>query len=210
MRGLHSAVAAIGFTLAVLPAFAQSAPASQAEPGQTASVAPVIPADQQATKEQIEKFFEVARMHKQMDQLMNMLPEIISQSFQEQMKSVNAQLPPGKRLMPQDQAALQKVMNKYMQKALAIYPVDEMLADAVPVYQRHFTKSDIDAVIAFYNSPAGQRMLDEQPAVMQEYMPIVTSHMQERSKHLADEMNAEIKQLVNPELAAPKSPANPE
>ncbi|HKF49732.1 MAG TPA: DUF2059 domain-containing protein [Terracidiphilus sp.] len=193
-----------------MPAFAQSPQASQVGPDQAASGSSAVPPDQQATKEQIEKFFEVARMHKQLDQMLNMLPEIIAQSFRDQMKSVNDQLPPGKRLMPEDQAALQKVMNKYMQQALTIYSVDEMIADAVPVYQRHLSKSDADAVIAFYRSSAGQRLLDEQPAILQEYMPIVTSHMQERSKRLTDEMNAEIRQIVKPEFADPKSPAKPE
>ena len=113
--------------------------------------------------------------------------------------------------MPQDQAAFERVMKKYMQQALTIYPVDEMIADAVPVYQRHISKSDIDTVIAFYSSATGQRLLDEQPAIMSEYMAIVMSHMQDRSKRLTDAMETEIQQILKSgPTNAGKSTANPE
>jgi uncharacterized protein len=51
--------------------------------------------------------------------------------------------------------------------------MDEMLNDMIPIYQRHFTKSDIDALIAFYSSPAGQKFLHETPAVTAETMRAV-------------------------------------
>jgi hypothetical protein len=53
------------------------------------------------------------------------------------------------------------------------FPMDEMLNDMIPIYQRHFTKSDIDALIAFYSSPAGQKFLHETPAVTAETMRAV-------------------------------------
>lgn len=31
----------------------------------------------------------------------------------------------------------------------------------VTVYQKHFTKSDVEALIGFYSSPTGQKMLRE-------------------------------------------------
>jgi hypothetical protein len=191
-----------GLALMALTAFAQS-PSSPKTPATQPAAASVIPSDQQATKEQIEKLFEVMRLKKQMQSMMGMMPQIILQSFQAQMKNINETLPPGKRLMPQDQAALEKVMNKYMQRATEVYPVDEMIADAIPVYQRHISRTDADAVIAFYSSSAGQRILEEQPAIMSEYMAIVTGHMQDLMKPLADEMKAEMQEIVKPDLTEP-------
>ena len=46
----------------------------------------------------------------------------------------------------------------------------------------------MDAFIAFYQSPAGQHLLDAQPAIMQEYMPLVMNRMKERSKALTDDL----------------------
>ena len=197
-----------GLALIALTAFAQSPSGPETSATQPAAAA-LIPPDQQATKEQIEKFFEVMRLKKQMESMMGMMPQLIVQSFQAQMKSINEKLPPGKRLMPQDQAALEKIMDKYMRRATEIYPVDEMIADAIPVYQRHVSRTDVDAAIAFYSSPTGQHILDEQPAIMSEYMAIVMGHMQDRTKRLTDEMEAEIQKLVKPDLADPGASGRP-
>ena len=40
----------------------------------------------------------------------------------------------------------------------------------VPVYQKHFTSAEIDQLIAFYQSPIGQKLVKEQPAIVQESM----------------------------------------
>jgi hypothetical protein len=208
---------AIGWVLSAHLCGAQTAPSTPA-PAATSTpsvpagpAATTIPPDQQATTEQIEKLFEVMRLRKQMESMMNMMPRVVEQSYRTEMKNINAQLPPGKRIMPQDQVAAEKVMNKYMQQALSIYPVDEMIADAIPVYQRHISGFDIDTVTAFYSSPTGQRLLDEQPAIISEYMAIVMSHMQDRSKRLTDAMEAEIQQIVKPDLTdTGKSVAKPE
>ena len=70
---------------------------------------------------------------------------------------------------------MQKVMSKYVGKAMDLYPADEMLADMTAIYQRHLSKDDVDGLIAFYSSPAGQHLLDAQPVIAKEYMPMVMS-----------------------------------
>jgi hypothetical protein len=83
-----------------------------------------------------------------------------------------------------------------------------MLEDMSGLYQRHLSGSDVDAFIAFYASPAGQHLLDAQPAIMQEYMPLVMSRMQQRSKALNDELMKEIDEIVKSRApAADKPPA---
>ena len=42
----------------------------------------------------------------------------------------------------------------------------------VPVYAKNLESADIDELIRFYSSPAGQRFLDRQPVIMQESMAI--------------------------------------
>lgn len=193
-----------GLVLAALPIFARPQSGQEISTTSPASTAaPALPPDQQATKEQIEKLFDVLRLRKQMQQMLGMMPAVVQQSFQDQMKNLSANLPPGKQLTAQDEAALEKVMNKYMQEAIGAYPVEEMLTDAIPVYQRHVSRTDADAVIAFYSSPPGQRLLDEQPAIMNEYMPIVMSHMQERTKHLTEDMAADMRKALQQESAVP-------
>jgi hypothetical protein len=49
-------------------------------------------------------------------------------------------------------------------------PLDEMVEAVVAVYQRHFTKTDVEELVRFYSSPVGQKVLHEQPQMMQESM----------------------------------------
>jgi hypothetical protein len=48
-----------------------------------------------------------------------------------------------------------------------------MLSDMIPIYQRHFTKTEIDALSAFFSSPPGQKYLHEIPAVTAETMKAI-------------------------------------
>ncbi|MFL9831472.1 DUF2059 domain-containing protein [Flavobacterium sp. ST-87] len=40
----------------------------------------------------------------------------------------------------------------------------------IPIYDKYYTESDIDQLIAFYNSPIGKKMIATMPQVMQESM----------------------------------------
>ena len=69
-------------------------------------------------------------------------------------------------------------MERQSADLLKNFPLDDMLNDMIPVYQRHFTKSDIDALITFYSSPPGQKFLHEMPAVTAETMQAVYPRIQ--------------------------------
>jgi hypothetical protein len=50
---------------------------------------------------------------------------------------------------------------------------EESMVDLlVPVYMKHFSEEDLDAAIAFHESPAGKRFIAAQPLVLQESMRI--------------------------------------
>ena len=72
-------------------------------------------------------------------------------------------------------------LNQEAEEMWKNFPVDQMLEDAVPVYQKHLTKTDVDAMISFYSSPTGQKLLREMPAIMSEGMqamyPDIQKHM---------------------------------
>jgi hypothetical protein len=178
----------MGLALASLGALAQQLPATAAPAA--------IPADQQPTKEQLAKLFEVMRLRQQLDGVMKAMPAMIQQNIQEQAKDLASKLPGGAALTPEKQAELDKIVSKFMQKALNIYTVDEMIGDMTVLYQRHLSRSDVDAFIAFYNSPAGEHLLDQQPAIMQEYMPLVMTRMRERSKAINDELLKELQECT--------------
>lgn len=199
MTKLKSVSAIIALALAaVMP---QSMNAQQA--AQTPSS---IPADRQPTRQQLAKLFEVMRLRQQMESLMKTMPAMMQQQIQAQYKEMAAKMPGGNHLTPEQQAAFDKFLDKYMEKAMNLYPVSELIDDMSTIYQRHLSREDVDAFIAFYSSPAGQHLLDEQPAIMKEYMPLVMSRMQDRSKNLTDEMMHEMENMMKQPPASSASP----
>ena len=181
------ALTTFAFSLLAMP-IAQSAMAQAAEPPPR-----VIAPGDQPSKEQVQRLFEVMRLKQQMDTMMNSMSTMMQQQISSQIKSMA-----GDNLPVDKQAELDRIMHKYMQRALELYPVSEMVGDMTAIYQKHLSKDDVDAYIAFYNSPAGQHLLDEQPAIMKEYLPVVSQRMQERSKTLNEEMMKDLEGLAKP------------
>ena len=52
------------------------------------------------------------------------------------------------------------------------FNVDQLVDLLVPVYQKQFTEEDVKAFLEFYQSPAGKKLVEKQPAIMQESMVI--------------------------------------
>jgi hypothetical protein len=88
------------------------------------------------------------------------------------------------------------VQDTFMEKVKNVFSIDEMLEDMTTIYQRHFTRNDVDALIAFYSSPAGQHLLNEQPAIMREYMPVVMKRIGERTEQLNEQMTKDMEEAI--------------
>lgn len=129
----------------------------------TVSVAPDAP-----SKEDVRKLFDVMASREQISQMMQQLFAQMQSLSREQLKKRHPDI------SDQDLAR----MDRQSKDLLKNFPVDAMLSDMVPVYQRHFTKSDIEALTAFYSSPTGQKFLHEMPAVTAETMKAVYPKIQ--------------------------------
>jgi len=84
-------------------------------------------------------------------------------------------------------------------------PVDGMLDDMIPVYQRHLSKSDVDAMIGFYSTPTGQKMIREMPAIAAEGMQA----MQPRLLKQMDEAKEKIEQMAREDAQKQQKSAPP-
>lgn len=202
MRSFKKIVLAIGLTATCMPV----AGIAQA-PAEASAQTAAVPPDQQATKEQLNKLFEAMRLREQFDNMTKMMPQIVQQQFRAEMKQVLANTPRAQQLTPDQQAALDKLMDKYTEKARSIYPIGEILDDAATVYQRHMSRTDVDAYIAFYSSPAGQHLLDVQPVIMKEYMPMAIERVQTRTKALSAEMAQDVQNLMEAQAPAKGAPS---
>ena len=165
--------------------------------------APSIPVEDQATPEQVERLFQVTRVREQVESTMKQVSAMMQQQIAQGTKDAEADLPADAK--PKQSAARQQVMAKFMDRATHMYTVDEMLADMTPIYQRHISKSDIEAFIAFFGSSSGQHFLEQQPLILKEYMPLVMTRVQEKTKALNDELKKDLEELNAKEAADPSA-----
>ena len=184
-------------------AFSVSPNGTMQQEKQTAAIAP----ENQATTEQLAKLFDVMRIKQQMQSMRMMVPGMVQQQIQSAMKQTEADLPAGSKLTPEKREKMQAIMNKYVGKAMDLYPTDEMLTDMTAIYQKHLSKDDVEGLIAFYSSPAGQHLLDAQPVIAQEYMPMVMGKVAQRSQAMTKEMMREMAEVVPSSKPATAKPA---
>jgi hypothetical protein len=157
---------------------------------------PTVPVDQQATKEQIARLFEAVKIKEQLASVSKMMPTLMQQQFSEQMKQMQKDHPEMKVMTDEQQKDSAKVMAKFMERVMTVYSSDDMLNEMGAIYQKYLTGADVEAIITFYNTPAGQHMLSMAPAMMQEFMPTMMKHMQERIKPLIEDMSKEMEAIV--------------
>jgi hypothetical protein len=129
----------------------------------TVSIAPDAP-----SKEDVQKLFDVMASREQMAQMMQ---QVFAQARTLNRDEIKKRHPD----ITADQLAS---MDRQSEELLKNFPLDEMLSDMIPIYQRHFTKTEIDALTVFYSSPAGQKYLHEMPAVTADTMRTVYPRIQ--------------------------------
>ena len=88
-------------------------------------------------------------------------------------------------------------MNKRMDEMLKSFPWNDLIDSMVPVYQKHFTKGDLDALVTFYGTTTGQKVLRELPAIsaesMQHMMPMLQRSIENMQKGLQEDITAMVK-----------------
>jgi hypothetical protein len=150
-----------------------------------------------ASKEDIQHLFEVMQIHQQMRQVMDAMTKQQSAMIDETLK----------KRYPQTSAEKIARANRMIQETMKDMPMDAMLDDMIPIYQRHFSKSDIDAMSAFYASPTGQKMIRVMPALTSESMQASYARMQTQ----IDAIQKKAEQMVKEDQEKPKSiPAAPQ
>jgi len=115
------------------------------------------------SREDVQKLFDVMASREQMGQMMK---QVFAQARTLNRDEIKKRHPD----ITADQLAS---MDRQSEELLKNFPLDAMLNDMIPIYQRHFTKTEIDALSAFFSSPAGQKYLHEIPAVSAETMKAV-------------------------------------
>ena len=152
--------------------------------------------DSPATKEDVEKYLEVTHARAMMKQVMDVVSKQTHQMVHEQLSKDLDKLPPD----------FESRMNKMTDDMLKTFPVDEMLDAMIPVYQKHWTKGDVEAMVAFYSTPTGQKILRELPSTMAEAMQAMQPIMQKKMNGMLERVQQEVAQMVKDSKAKSGTP----
>lgn len=151
------------------------------------------PADSPATKEDVQRYFEVMHSREMMTQMLDAMTKPMHQMMHEQYEKDKDKLP----------ADFETRMNKLVDDTMKSFPWDEMLQSMVPIYQKHLTRGDIDHLVAFYSSPTGQKLLKELPAITAEAMQSMLPIMKQRVDAMTQNLQQQIAEMVKESEANP-------
>ena len=156
--------------------------------------------DDPATKDDILRLFEVMQIRQQMRPMMDSILQGQSDLAHQTIR----------RRYPQASAAKIAEFDRVMNETMKDFPVDAMLDDMIPVYTRHLTRGDVDAMSKFYSSPTGQKMLHEMPAMTSEAMQAAYKRMETHMDELMRKMEQMEKEDQKPKSPAPKKQPQPD
>jgi hypothetical protein len=148
-----------------------------------------------ASREDVLKLFDVMQNREQVRRTMESMVNQSQSLMHEQIKQRNPKIT-DQELAELDQEA---------EEMWKTFPVGQMLEDMVPVYQKHLTKADVDAMINFYSSSTGQKLLREMPAIMSEGMQAMYPDIQKHMDAAMQRIEEKARQQKQKKKAAPPS-----
>jgi hypothetical protein len=169
--------------------------------GQTHAPASQSPAKKRAASSKVQQESQ-APSTEEVLKLLNMLQisddlKITLDAMKTQMKHGSEQLLREKIAKPT--ADQLKQMNDIVDQEFAGISMDDLIRDVVPVYQRHLTRFDVEALIAFYSSPVGQKLRREQPAMMRETMQATSAKQRQKMEDLLARVELRLEQFIQSE-----------
>jgi uncharacterized protein len=154
-----------------------------------------------ATKEQIQKLFDVMDIRKQTRLAMVSMEKQTQATTTEALKTRYPRI---------TQTQLDRV-RRISEESMKDFPVDDMLDDMIPVYQKYLTQTDVDAMIVFYASPTGRKLMQDMPQMMQEAQQASNKRIQEHMAAAMQRIDTMMKEEEQKQQSTPPStpPAKP-
>lgn len=138
----------------------------------------------------IKQLLELAQAHKLVDSVMGQMDALMKQSIQ--------QATQGKDVPPKVQKDIDKRQAEVVAFMKELLDWNKLEPMYLRIYQKTFTQQEIDGMIAFYKTPAGQAVISKMPAAMQntmdemqQMMAPVMQKMQRMQQDVVAEMKAE-------------------
>ncbi|MCC8363204.1 DUF2059 domain-containing protein [Lysobacter sp. A6] len=146
------------------------------------------------TDAQIDRLFEVMRQQQMLDSVLGEMEGIH--------QGMLAEMTKGKTLTADDRAKMDRlfaISNKHVRETLSW---EKLAPKFRALYAESLGSEDIEAITAFYASPAGQRYLDKMPALMQKSMGLVQELTVPMLQRMQEDMIREFGAPANAEAGA--------
>lgn len=115
-----------------------------------------------ASDAQVDRLLQVMRARQTLEAV---VPQV--ETTQQQMVD---QMLAGQPVTPDQRQRMDELLRKSRGRIKEVLAWDRMQPLYRDIYRQTFSAEDMDAMIAFYSSPAGQSLLDKMPALMQNTM----------------------------------------
>jgi hypothetical protein len=136
----------------------------------------------------IKQLLEAAHARKLIDSVMTQMDTLMKQTMQ--------QATQGQPVPPKVQKDIDKREAEMMAALKEMLDWNKLEPMYVRVYQKSFTQSEVDGMIAFYKTPAGQAVISKMPVVMQNTMnemQQMMGPMMQRLQKMQQDVVAEMK-----------------
>ena len=180
---MRKAVFLFALMAAAAPLYAQQ---SVAEAAAQAKAKPEGLAADAPTHDQVMKLLDLLQVRKSMALMMDGMKQAMKQGAEEAFRD----------RVPNPTTKQLEALNGIVDDMMADMPLNELIEAMVPIYQRHLTKSDLEELIRFYSSPVGQKLLREQPQMMQEGMQAGMQVQQKRMGQIRAKIEARIEKMM--------------
>lgn len=138
----------------------------------------------------VKQLLEVAQARKLVDSVMSQMDTLLLQTIQ--------QATQGKEVPPKIQKEIDKQQAEVTRLMKELLDWSKLEAMYVRIYQKTFSQQEVDGMIAFYKTPAGQAVIAKMPSAMQntmdemqQMMLPVMQKMQRMQQDVATQMKAE-------------------
>ena len=151
-----------------------------------------------------QKLFELTGIENTYNQMLNIFLSQFQQGFSAGLteaakKDENASPEEKERIVQLFEQSMKNYLKKIRNIIAEVMPFDELVNNVYyPVYAQHFTVSEIEELITFYESPIGRKYISVIPTLMQEAVVIInqkyTPVLQQISIKIAEEEMEKIRQ----------------
>lgn len=150
------------------------------------------------TDTQIDRLLEVTRTRQTVDAV---LPQLMVQQ-----RSMAQQMIAGRDLDDAQRQQLDRLMSRTSERMTKVLAWEKLQPLYRDIYRQTFTGEDVEAMVDFYTTQAGQNLLDKMPALMQNTMAAVQTLLVPMLRDLQKDLEAELAASAN---AAPDEKSKP-